>query len=119
LALKIRKAKTDALPIPETKDALADRPEARNLIGIYASLTNKSVDEICAQHQGQLFSEFKGHLTDAVIHHLGPIRVRINQLMNDHHEIDSILDAGAKVANEKAESTMKRVRPSLNLQARK
>jgi tryptophanyl-tRNA synthetase len=118
LALKIRKAKTDSLPIPATADELTDRPEAKNLLGIYATLTNTTLAEVCAAHQGQLFSQFKQQLCDAVVSHLGPIRDNMTRLMNDKTEMDRILARGATRANELASATLDDVRAALNMYPR-
>ena len=118
LALKIRKAKTDMDPIPGNKDGLIDRPEAKNLIGIYASLSNQNVDTICSTFEGQTFSALKAALTDVLISHLNPIREKLTLLLDDKNEMDRILARGADRANELAAVSLAEVRSSLNLYPR-
>ena len=118
LALKIRKAKTDMEPIPGNKAGLADRPEAKNLFGIYAALSKQSIDEICTTFEGQVFSVFKSALTDILIEHLGPIRKKLTLLLDDQTEMDRILARGADRANELAAISLAEVRSSLNLYPR-
>ncbi len=118
LALKIRKAKTDSDPIPSTSDSLIDRPEAKNLIAIYASLCGASVNDVCRDFEGQLFSTFKSALTDVLIEHLRPIRDKLTRLLADQTEMDRILARGADYANSIAAETLGDVRKSLNLYPR-
>ena len=118
LALKIRKAKTDMDPIPGTKESLSDRPEAKNLIGIYAAVSNQTVETICTTLEGQTFSALKAILTDALIEHLRPIRKKLTLLLDDKNELDRILARGADHANELAAVSLNEVRSSLNLYPR-
>ena len=118
LALKIRKAKTDSEPIPATADALADRPEAKNLMAIYASLNGLSLDRVCHQFEGQFFSTFKTELVDVLVEHLRPIRRKLLHLLDDKYEMDCILTRGAEYANKVANATLSEVRESLNLYPR-
>ncbi|HET9810566.1 MAG TPA: tryptophan--tRNA ligase [Sphingomicrobium sp.] len=92
---KIRKAKTDPEPLPESLEGLAGRPEARNLVGIYAAVTGASEEEVLARFAGQGFGQFKPALGDALVGLLAPIRDRLGELRNDHAELDKILAAGA------------------------
>jgi len=118
LALKIRKAKTDMEPIPNTNEGLADRPEAKNLIGIYASLANQNNDTVCSAFEGKTFSVFKTALTDILIEHVRPIREKLILLLDDKTEMDRILARGADRANELAAVSLAEVRSSLNLYPR-
>ncbi len=118
LAIKIRKAKTDMDPIPDSKEGLVDRPEAKNLIGIYAAVSNQTVDAICTTFEGQTFSALKATLTDALIEHLRPIREKLTLLLDDKSELDRILARGADRANELAAISLNEVRSSLNLYPR-
>jgi tryptophanyl-tRNA synthetase len=95
---KIKKAKTDAEPIPDNADALAGRAEARNLVGIFAALSERSVDTVLAQFAGLGFGAFKPALTELLIETLRPIRDRFVALKNDHHAIDTALQDGAERA---------------------
>ena len=98
IAQKIRKAKTDPEPLPDDPALLAGRPEARNLVGILAALTNESVEQVLARFAGQGFGAFKPALADAVIATIGPIRARLEKLRRDEAAIDAFLAAGANRA---------------------
>jgi tryptophanyl-tRNA synthetase len=95
IAAKFRKAKTDPEPLPETAFGLKDRPEARNLVNIYAALADQSVDQVIADYAGKQFGTFKPALADLAVSKLGPIAAEMNRLMQDPGEIDRILGAGA------------------------
>ena len=97
IADKIRKARTDPHPLPETVAELEARPEADNLIGIYAALTDVTRDVALARFAGKLFSEFKQELVDVAVDHLGKIGTEMQRLLADRGEIDAILrDGGAR-----------------------
>ncbi len=95
IAKKIRKAKTDADPLPDSVDGLKDRPEARNLVNIYAALAGQTPAEVIAEHQGAQFGTFKPALADLAVAKLSPITSEMTRLMQDPAEIDRILGAGA------------------------
>ncbi|GGG70559.1 tryptophan--tRNA ligase [Salipiger pallidus] len=95
IAKKIRKAKTDPEPLPETFEALKDRPEARNLVNIYAALAETSTDAVMAEMAGKQFGEFKPLLVDLAVDRLAPISTEMSRLMQDPAEIDRILAGGA------------------------
>ncbi|MBK6466580.1 MAG: tryptophan--tRNA ligase [Rhodobacter sp.] len=95
IAGKIRKAKTDAAPLPDTAGALRDRPEARNLVSIYAALAGHTVDQVIADFAGAQFGSFKPALADLAVAKLSPITTEMNRLMKDPAEIDRILGHGA------------------------
>ena len=99
IAKKIRKAKTDPEPLPETAEGLEDRAEARNLVGIYSALSGGSVDDVLTQWGGKQFGEFKPALADLAVEMIAPIATRMNDLMADPGEIDRILGDGADRAN--------------------
>ncbi len=98
IADKIRRAKTDPLPLPESVAELETRPEADNLVGIYAALADRSREDILAEFGGKLFSEFKSSLTDLAVAKLGPIGSEMQRLVADPSYIDAALDAGAAKA---------------------
>ncbi len=98
IAKKIRKAKTDPEPLPAGADGLADRPEAHNLVNIYAALSGQSVDSVMAEMGGKAFSEFKPALADLAVEKLAPISTEMSRLMEDKAEIDRILARGAERA---------------------
>ena len=97
---KIKKAKTDALPIPEKKEDLKDRPEAENLLGIYSCLSDQNLEITINQFSGKNFSEFKNSLSDLMIEKISPISDEIKKLKGEKSYIDKILLEG----KEKAES---------------
>ncbi len=106
VAQKIRKAKTDAEPLPDSFDALAERPEARNLVGIYAALAGESADEVLARFAGQGFGAFKPALADLLVETLRPIKARLDELRDDPGELDRILLDGAGRATAMAQPTL-------------
>ncbi len=95
IAKKIRKAKTDPEPLPSEVKGLEERPEARNLVNIYAALADMSVDQVMAEAGGKAFSEFKPMLADLAVEKLAPISGEMTRLMQDVTEIDRILAEGA------------------------
>ena len=95
IARKIRKAKTDPEPLPSEVKGLEERPEARNLVNIYAALADMSVDQVMAEVGGKAFSEFKPMMADLAVEKLAPISGEMSRLMQDVSEIDRILAEGA------------------------
>ena len=104
---KIKKAKTDPYPLPETMEELSNRHEALNLINIYSSLSNQSIDQTLNQFCGQGFSSFKPKLIDLAIETLNPISLEMRKLLNDRNEIDKILRNGSDNARKIAEPVLK------------
>ena len=98
IAAKIRKAKTDPEPLPDTVQGLKDRPDARNLVNIYAALAGHTVDQVIADFAGAQFGTFKPALADLAVAKLAPITTEMNRLMKDPAEIDRILGQGAERA---------------------
>ena len=98
IALKLRRAKTDPEPLPGDTAGLEDRPEARNLVGIYAALTDTDHASVLAEHGGKGFGEFKRVLTDLVVSKLAPISDETNRLLADPGTIETILRDGARRA---------------------
>jgi tryptophanyl-tRNA synthetase len=99
ISQKIRKAKTDPEPLPETLDGLKDRPEARNLVNIYAALSGQTPEQVIAEYAGAQFGRFKPALADLAVAKLSPITDRMTRLMQDPAEIDRILGEGADRAD--------------------
>ncbi len=99
IAAKIRKAKTDAEPLPDSIDGLKDRPEAKNLVNIYAALAGQTVAQVIADNAGAQFGTFKPKLVDLAVARLSPISDEMNRLMADPGEIDRILGNGADRAD--------------------
>ena len=95
IAAKIRKAKTDPEPLPDTVEGLKDRPDARNLVNIYAALAGHTVEQVIADFAGAQFGTFKPALADLAVAKLAPITTEMNRLMKDPAEIDRILGQGA------------------------
>ena len=106
IAQKIRKARTDPAPLPDTAEGLAARPEAKNLVGIFAAITGQSVEEVLAQHAGQGFGTFKPALADAAVALLAPLRQRLIALRTDPASIDAFLATGAERAAALAAPTL-------------
>ena len=99
IAQKIRKARTDADPLPGSMEGLKDRPEARNLVNVHAALSGETPDAVLARFEGQGFGAFKPALAELAVSVLAPITTRMNQLMDDPAEIDRILLDGAARAD--------------------
>lgn len=115
IALKIRKAKTDTDLLPETVDELTDRPEALNLLTIYAAMTNQTAKDACPRFSGQSFAVLKKDLTDALIAGITPIGAEMSRLLADPAQMDQILHQGGERARAIATSTIRDVRQLLGL----
>ena len=98
IAKKIQKAKTDPLNLPNSIQELDERPEARNLLNIYAALKNITLAEATAELQGEPFKRFKSKLTELAVETLSPISYEINAIQNDQSYIDNILKIGSQKA---------------------
>ena len=112
---KIRKAKTDPEPLPDNLEALDGRPEARNLVGIYAAVNGESVEEVLARFAGQGFGAFKPALADALIALIAPIRDRLDDLRQHPAELDRILAEGAARASEIGAPVLARAKSAVGL----
>jgi tryptophanyl-tRNA synthetase len=110
IAQKIRKAKTDPDALPSAIEGLASRPEADNLVGIYAALTGGTKADVLTEFGGGNFSTFKSALVDLTVEKLAPIGAEMRRLQGDHAYIDSVLRDGANRARERAAVTMMQVR---------
>ena len=95
IAQKIRKAKTDADALPSEKAGLHGRPEAENLVGIYAALAKREVDSVLQEFGGRGFAEFKPALADLAVEQLSPMVQKMHELMENPADIDTILSDGA------------------------
>ena len=109
IAKKFRKAKTDPEPLPGDLDGLKDRPDARNLVNVYAALADMTPEAVIAQYAGAQFGTFKPALADLAVAKLSPITTRMTELMQDPAEIDRILGAGAARADAIARPIMDQV----------
>jgi tryptophanyl-tRNA synthetase len=98
ISKKFRKARTDPEPLPDTLDGLADRPEARNLVDIYAGLCDSTPEKVIAEYAGAGWGRFKPALADVAVARLAPISQEMRRLMQDPAEIDRILGRGAEKA---------------------
>ena len=107
---KIRKAKTDPKPLPENITELNSRPEAQNLISIFASLQDNSIEKIVSEYAGKEFSIFKKDLADLAASKLEPISSEINKLMGDTSHLDSILKDGKEKAIAVAEPVLEKTK---------
>tara|TARA_Y100000591_G_C21414059_1_gene488976 strand:- start:182 stop:616 length:435 start_codon:yes stop_codon:yes gene_type:complete len=110
IANKIKKAKTDPLPIPEDIKDLDERLEAKNLLGIYSSLKNTTLQNSLNIFQGKNFSVFKEILTQELINKIEPISKEIKKLLNDKHYLDEILLNGVEKADYIASKKVKRIK---------
>ena len=115
MAQKVKKAKTDPEPLPSEEAGLAERPEAKNLVGIYAALAGESVAAVLAQFGGQGFGAFKPALADLLVAKLGPIRDRFVELKADREALDAILARGAAKARERGTPTLDAAYKALGL----
>ncbi len=95
IAQKIRRAKTDPEPLPGDLADLEARPEARNLVGILAAITDSTPDAVLRDHAGKGFGSYKEVLTEALVAHLSPIRTEMARLLQDHAALDAALRLGA------------------------
>jgi len=100
IAKKLRKARTDADPLPDTAEGLEGRPEAKNLVTIMAALLDEERDAICARYAGQGFAGFKADLIEIAVQKLSPMTEEMARLMNDPAQIDAVLRDGAERATE-------------------
>ena len=106
---KIKKAKTDTLPLPSSTEELNKRPEALNLIGIFSSLNNCLLEETIKTFSGKNFSDFKNSLSQLVVDKIDPISKEIRKLLNESSYLDQILFDGSKKAQEIASQKIKKI----------
>ncbi|WP_454280010.1 tryptophan--tRNA ligase [Sphingomonas sp. Marseille-Q8236] len=116
IAEKFRKAKTDPDVLPETLDGLEGRAEARNLVTIYAALSDREPADVLAQFAGKGFGAFKPELADLAVATLGPIRERLTRLLDDRGEVGRILERGAEKARDLAAPMLLDVQRTMGLQ---
>ena len=113
IAQKVRKAKTDSEPLPAEIAGLAGRPEADNLVGIYAALAGRSKDDVLGEYGGGNFSGFKSALVDLAVEKLGPVGAEMKKIQADHAYLDAVLKDGADRARVLAATTMTAVKDIL------
>jgi tryptophanyl-tRNA synthetase len=109
IAKKIKKAKTDAMPLPENIEELENMPEAKNLLTIYSACENKNFDEVFLKYQNRNFSDLKEDLIEVVINKLSPIREEMIKLLDNHDYLQGILDSGSLDAQKIAKKVLKEV----------
>jgi tryptophanyl-tRNA synthetase len=107
---KIKKAKTDPLPIPNSTKDLDERLEAKNLLGIYSSLTNSTLEKSVEIFAGKNFSEFKEKLSEVLVDRIQPITLEIKKLIHDKSYLDKILLEGVERADKIASQKIKRIK---------
>ena len=110
---KIRKAKTDTMPMPDNVEELNKRPEVQNLLGIYSSLKNQEIKKSIIEFNGRNFSDFKEILSEIVIEKISPISKEINMLLKNKDYIDKILEEGSKKAELQASKKIKEMKKIL------
>ena len=110
---KIRKAKTDTMPMPDNVEELNKRPEVQNLLGIYSSLKNQEIKKSIVELNGKNFSDFKEILSEIVIEKISPISKEINMLLKNKDYIDKILEEGSKKAELQASKKIKEMKKIL------
>jgi len=113
IAKKIRKAKTDTEALPDTDKGFEGRPEAANLMGIYAALSDTGLDDVCAKFGGEQFSTFKQHLADLAVAKLAPIQDEMRRLMADPGHVKGVLADGAVRARALAEPILAEVKDTV------
>ena len=107
---KIKKAKTDPMPLPSDIKDLNERPEAENLLGIYSSLKNQNLEKSIIEFKGKNFSEFKDKLSETLVETIDPISREIKKLLNDEDYLDKILLEGSVKANKIASKKIKEIK---------
>ena len=107
---KIKKAKTDPLPMPSDSKNLSERLEAGNLLGIYSSLTNQKFEQSINDFKGKNFSEFKQKLSEILIEKITPISIEIKKLLDDSKYLDNILLEGSNKADNIASKKIKEIK---------
>lgn len=112
---KVKKAKTDPEPLPGTVEGLAGRPEANNLVGIYAAMAGISAADVLAQFEGKGFGQFKPALGEVLVESLAPMAARYRELREDRAALDAILAKGAEKARALAAPTLNRTYDALGL----
>ena len=110
ISKKIRKATTDPNPLPDNKDGLAGRPEAENLLSIYAALSDRKLEDVIPEFAGQQFSGFKNALADLTIAKIEPITAKMRALLADPAQIDRVLKDGSQRARAIAAPVMAEVK---------
>ena len=106
---KIKKAKTDTLPIPSSIEELKERPEAKNLLSIFSSMSETTLEKSIQEFSGKSFSHFKESLTQILVDKITPISNEIEKLLNEKHYLDEILSEGSKKADITASKKIEKI----------
>ena len=112
---KIKKAKTDSMPMPSIKEDLNKRSETDNLLGIYSSLSNQDLEQSKNEFNGKNFSEFKEKLSDLLVEKISPISKEIKRLLNDAKYLDNILLEGSQKADRMASIKIKEIKKIIGI----
>ena len=112
---KIKKAKTDSMPMPSIEEDLNKRPETDNLLGIYSSLSNQDLEQSKNEFNGKNFSEFKEKLSDLLVEKINPISKEIKKLLNDAKYLDNILLEGSQKADRIASIKIKEIKKIIGI----
>lgn len=115
IRLKIQKAKTDPFPLPDSLENLNDRPEAKNLLTLYAALTDKTLEKVCQEFAGQSFSVFKNILSDVIINEITPISQEIQHLLQNKDYLLKELKIGTEKALSIADVHIKEIKTLMGL----
>ena len=115
ISKKIRKAKTDPEALPSESEGLKERPEAENLVVLYAALAETSKEQVLAEFGGRQFSDFKPALADLAVSKLAPVAAEMRRISSDQAYVDGVLREGGERASVLAEATMKDVRNIVGL----
>ncbi len=107
---KVKKAKTDTLPLPSLNDDLEKRPEVKNLLGIYSSISNENIDKVINEFEGKNFSIFKDKLSELLAEIISPIGDKIKDFQKNEKYLDDILKDGAKKANNLATKKIDKIK---------
>ena len=107
---KIKKAKTDPMPMPSNINELSKRPEAENLLGIYSSLSNQDLENVVNEFAGKQFSQFKEKLSEILVEKIEPISKEIKKLLHDEKYLDEILLKGSEKADKIASKKIKEIK---------
>ncbi len=115
IATKIKRARTDPEPLPSEVAGLENRPEAANLVGIYAAFVERSLEETLAEVGGARFSDFKQRLTDLAVERLSPVSSEMRRLMGDLAALDAVMQEGAEKARALSAPVLQKVRATVGL----
>ena len=117
IAKKIRRAKTDSDPLPGDKEGLQGRPEASNLVGIFAALSDRDVDAVLIEYGGKQFSEFKPALADLAVEVIAPIGAEMSRLLDAPGHLEAVLADGAARADAIASPVLSKVKEMVGFSA--